>query len=53
MMKAIAIIAGLVGYNMVVKILAIIKMMGLKVENMSEEELLELLKDPRFKQYMR
>ena len=53
MMKAIAIIAGLVGYNMAVKIWAILKMMGLKVENMNEEQIKELLNDPRFKQYMR
>ena len=53
MMKAIMILAALVGYNVAVKIIAILKMMGMKVENMNQQDFEALLKDPRFRKYMR
>ena len=57
MMKAIAVLTVLVGYNMAVKVYSIMKMCGFKVENMSEEELIEtynkLMEDKRFQKYMR
>lgn len=53
MMKAIMILAALVGYNVAVKIIAILKMMGMKVEDMNQQDFEELLKDPRFRKYMR
>lgn len=53
MVKAVAIIIGLVGYNAAIKILAILKMMKIRIDNMSEEEIKDLLNDPRFKKYMR
>lgn len=57
MMKALSIIIGLVGYNLAIKVWAIIKMMKLKVENMNEEEIKnildEILKDPKYRKYLR
>lgn len=57
MMKAIVVLAGLVGMNVAVKVCSIMKMCGFKVEDMSEEELIEaynkLMEDKRFQKYMR
>ena len=53
MAKAVAIIIGLVGYNAAIKILMLIKMLKIRIDNMSEEEIKDLLNDPRFKKYMR
>ena len=57
MMKAIVVLAGLVGMNVAVKVCSIMKMCGFKVEEMSEEELIEaynkLMEDKRFQKYMR
>ena len=57
MMKAIAVLTVLLGYNMAVKVCSIMKMCGFKVEEMSEEELIEaynkLMEDKRFQKYMR
>jgi hypothetical protein len=53
MAKAVAIIIGLVGYNTAIKILALIKMLKIRIEDMSEEEIKDLLNDPRFRKYMR
>ncbi len=57
MMKALSIIIGLVGYTLAIKVWAIIKMMKLKVENMNEEEIKnildEILKDPKYRKYLR
>lgn len=53
MLKAIVILTALVGYNVAVKIFTILKMMGMKVENMEQKDFEELLKDPRFRKYMR
>lgn len=53
MAKAVAIIIGLVGYNAAIKILLLIKMLKIRIDNMSEEEIKDLLNDPRFKKYMR
>ena len=56
-MTALAIIAGLVGYSVAIKIYTGFKMMGIDVDNMGEEEIRnkldEILKDPKFKKYMR
>ena len=52
MEKALLILAGLVGYTSAVKIIAIMKMLKIKKgENKKDYE--ELLKDPRFRKYMR
>lgn len=52
MEKALLILIGLVGYTSAVKILAIMKMCKMKIgENQKDYE--ELLKDPRFRKYMR
>lgn len=53
MLKAITILTALVGYNMAVKLYSIWKMMGMKVDNMNQKDFEELLKDPRFRKYMR
>lgn len=54
MIKAIAILTGLVGYNIAVKVWAIIKMCKLKVEGWTEDDFRKLLEeDPRFRKYMR
>lgn len=52
MKNALLILAGLVGYTSAVKILAFIEMHKIKKgENKKDYE--ELLKDPRFRKYMR
>lgn len=57
MMSAIAVLAGLIGFNAAVKVIQVMKIWGIKVENMSEEELIEtynkLMEDKRFLKYMR
>lgn len=53
MLKAIVILTALVGYTAAVKILAILKMMKIKVEGWEQKDFEELLKDPRFRKYMR
>ena len=50
---ALAILVSLVGYSVGVKIYTILKVLGIKVENMTQQELEELLKDKRFQKYMR
>lgn len=56
-MTAIAIITSLVGYTLAIKIYAWFKAMRIDVDNMNEEEIRnkldEILKDPKFKKYMR
>lgn len=52
-MKALAILIGLVGYTTAVKVMAIIKMLKLKVDNFDEKDFMELLTDPKFRKYMR
>ena len=49
----LAIIIGLFGYTIGVKIYATLKALGIKVENISQEEFEELLKRPEFRKYMR
>lgn len=52
MKNALLILAGLVGYTSAVKIIAIMKMCKIKKgENKKDYE--EILKDPRFRKYMR
>ena len=53
MLKAIVILTALVGYTTAVKILAILKMMKIKVEGWEQKDFEELLQDPRFRKYMR
>lgn len=53
MMKALAILVGLVGYNLAVKVWAIIKMLKIKVEGWGEEEFKNLLNDPEFRKYLK
>ena len=52
-MTAIAILSALVGYTVAVKIISLCKMLGIKIEDYNEQDFEELLKDPRFKKYMR
>jgi hypothetical protein len=52
-MKALAILIGLVGYTTAVKVMALIKMLKLKVDNFDEKDFMELLNDPKFRKYMR
>lgn len=49
----LAVIIGLFGYTIGVKIYAALKAFGIKVEDLSKEEFEELLKDKRFQKYMR
>ena len=53
MSKAITILIGLVGYTTAVKIIAIIKMMKIRIDNFNEKDFIELLNDPKFRKYMR
>ena len=53
MTKAIAILIGLVGYTTAVKVLAIIKMMKIRIDNFDEKDFIELLNNPEFRKYMR
>ena len=50
---ALAILVSLVGYSVAVKIITVCKMLGIKIENMNEQEIKELLNDKRFLKYMR
>lgn len=52
-MKAFLILVAMVGYNVAVKVWAIIKMMNLKVEGWEQKDFEELMKDPKFRKYMR
>ena len=50
---ALILLTSLVGFNVAVKIMAMCKMLGIKIENMNEQEIKELLNDKRFLKYMR
>ncbi len=50
---ALGILIALVGYEMGIKMYQVIKIMGIKIDNMNENEIKDLLKDPRFRKYMR
>ena len=52
-MKAMAILIGLVGYTMAVKVLAILKMLKIDVEGWEQKDFEELLNDPKFLKYYR
>lgn len=52
-MTAIAILIGLVGYTVAMKIVSLCKILGIKIENYSEQDFEELLKRPEFRKYMR
>lgn len=57
MTSAIAVLAGLVGFNVAVKVYLLMKMWGIKIDDMSEEEIIDtynkLMEDKRFQKYMR
>ena len=57
MTSAIAVLAGLVGFNVAVKVYSLMKMWGIKIDDMSEEEIIDnynkLMEDKRFQKYMR
>ena len=53
MVKAIMILTGLIGYSAAVKVWALIKMLKIKVEGWEQKDFEELLKDPKFRKYMR
>lgn len=50
---AIAILATLLGYTVAIKIYAVFKAFGIEIDNMNQKEIEELLKDKRFRKYMR
>lgn len=50
---ALAILVSLVGYSVAVKIIAVCKMLGIKIENYTEQDFLKLLEKPEFRKYMR
>ena len=52
-MKAMAILIGLVGYTMAVKVMAILKMLKVDIEGWEQKDFEELLQDPKFLKYMR
>ena len=52
-MTAIAILIGLVGYTVAMKIVSLCKILGINIENYTEQDFEELLKDKRFQKYMR
>ena len=41
MTSAIAVLAGLVGFNVAVKVYSLMKMWGIKIDDMSEEEIID------------
>lgn len=53
MTVALSILIALVGYEIGIKMYQVIKIMGIKIDNMDENEIKDLLKDPRFRKYMR
>ena len=56
-MTAMAILTGLVGYSVAVKLYTWFKMIGIKIDNMDEQEIRDLLeeamKDKNLRKYMR
>ena len=50
---ALGILIGLVGYDIAIKMISLCKILGIKIENMNESEIEELLKRPEFRKYMR
>ena len=52
-MKAMAILIGLVGYTMAVKVMAILKMLKVDIEGWEQKDFEELLQNPKFLKYMR
>lgn len=53
MTKAILILSTLVSYEMAVKVWMLIKMFKIRVDGWGPKEYEELLKDPRFRKYLR
>ena len=57
MTSAIAVLAGLVGFNVAVKVYSLMKMWGIKIDDMSEEEIIDtynkLMEEKKKKKYMR
>jgi hypothetical protein len=52
-MTAIAILIGLCGYEMAVKLMMVIKMLGINVEGWTQQDFEKLLEKPEFKKYHR
>lgn len=50
---AITILTVLVGYTTAVKIYSLCKILGIKIDNMNQQEIEKLLQDKRFRKYMR
>ena len=50
---ALFILTILLGSTVAVKVYALIKMLGINVENYTEEDFLKLLERPEFRKYMR
>lgn len=53
MTRALIILTSLISYEMALKVLVIIKILNIKVEGWEQKDFEELLKDPRFRKYMR
>ena len=52
-MTAIAILIGLVGYTVAMKMVSLCKILGINIENYTEQDFLKLLERPEFRKYMR
>ena len=50
---ALILLTSLVGFNVAIKIISLCKIFGIKIEDYNKQDFEELLKDPRFKKYMR
>ena len=50
---ALILLTSLVGFNVAVKIISLCKIFGIKIEDYNKQDFEELLKDPRFKKYIR
>lgn len=51
--KGLLILASLVGYEMAVKVWALLKMTGFKPDKMEKKDFEEILEDPKFRKYKR
>ena len=52
-MTAIAILIGLCGYTVAMKIISLCKILGINIENYTEQDFEKLLQRPEFRKYMR
>lgn len=50
---ALILLTSLVGFNAAIKIISLCKIFGIKIEDYNKQDFEELLRDPRFKKYIR